>query len=299
MAALAGDARACLTVAHFDHRLRPDSTADAEFVASVSRGLGLQCEVAAWKDPPGPEVGGLEAAARQARYAFLRAVAEARNARFVATAHTADDQAETILHRIVRGTGLRGLAGIRQQRPLSPTITLVRPLLTVRRTELLEYLRMLRQDFRTDASNSDRRRTRNRLRHELLPLLAEQFNPQAAEALNRLGQMAGEAQQTIDLLAGRLLAAAIIGRSSESVDLEVKAWDQEPAPLVQAALQQLWSQQQWPESGMSAVHWRRLVAVAMGSLPARRLELPHGIRAVRRRTKLSVTGTALPSGAAS
>jgi len=298
MAVLAGEARDRLTVAHFDHRLRPESAGDAEFVASVSRRFGLPCEVAVWQDPPTPEMGGLEAAARQARYSFLRAIAEAKNARFVATAHTEDDQAETILHRIVRGTGLRGLAGIRPQRPLSPSVILVRPLLAVRRTELLEYLGALGQDFRTDASNLDRRRTRNRLRHELLPLLAEQFNPHAADALVRLGQLAGEAQQTIDLLAGRLLAAATIGRSPDLVELEVTGWDHEPAPLVQAALQQLWTQQFWPEGGMSAVHWRRLVAVAKGSVPPRRLELPQGLRAVRRRTKLTITRLPLPADAA-
>jgi tRNA(Ile)-lysidine synthase len=291
-AALVGEQLDRLTAAHFDHRLRPESAADAEFVAAACRSLGVAYAMGVWSDAPDPERGGLEANARRARYQFLRQTAEARGARYVATAHTADDQAETILHRIVRGTGLRGLAGIRGRRPLSPTVTLVRPLLETSRRELLEYLTSLGQDYRTDETNLDRRRTRNRLRHELLPLLGAEFNPQVASALIRLGRLSGEAQETLDELGGRLLAASIISQAAERVELDVGAWPSQPAQLGQGALRQLWSEQRWPERGMNACHWTRLAGLATGARATGRLELPHRLSAIRRGARLVLEAVA-------
>src|SRR5262249_19663731 len=145
---------------------------------------------------------GLEAAARDARYHFLRSTAERLGARYVATGHTADDQVETILHHILRGSGLAGLAGVPRLRSPSAAVTLIRPLLTIERTEVEDYLRQLGQDYRCDASNLSTEHTRNRIRHELLPLLADRFNPHVRDALRRLGTLAGEAQEVLSGLAG-------------------------------------------------------------------------------------------------
>lgn len=292
ISALAGPRSETLCVAHFDHRLRPQSTADAEFVRQASHALGLACEVAAWTDPPTAKNGGLEASARQARYAFLRQVAESREARFVATAHTADDQAETILHRILRGTGLRGLAGIRPERPLTSGVNLVRPLLSVPRADLVAYLHGLGQEFRTDETNLDRQRTRNRLRHELLPHLAQQFNPQVATALARLGGLAGDAQQALDDLGGQLLAASLVAKGPHRVELDLGDWASRPRYLVHVALQRLWAEQAWPEQGMNAGHWRRLVGLATCPANAGRLSLPGGLSAAKRRGRLVLDRTA-------
>ena len=131
-----------LWVAHFHHGLRgADADADEQFVAALADRLKLgfragrvpASQLAAGSD-------GLEAAARRARYAFLTTAAEQVGARYLAVAHTADDQAETILHRILRGTGPAGLAGMPRVRMLSPAVSLVRPLLTIRRLELRDYL---------------------------------------------------------------------------------------------------------------------------------------------------------------
>ncbi len=284
-AVLASERLERVAVAHFDHRLRPDSTADAEFVVAACGALGFGCRVGVWADPPAIDRGGMEAAARRARYLFLAQAAAECGFRSVATAHTADDQAETILHRVLRGTGLRGLAGIRPARPLSPEITLVRPLLEVRRSELVEYLTTIGQPFRTDPTNLDRRRTRNRLRHELLPLLSEQFNPQAGAALARLGALAGEAQDAFDELAARLLARSLTTRAEERVEIDVSAWGSEPRYLAQVALQRLWVEQRWPEQGMNTWHWRRLVRLAQSAAPGG-LSLPGAITAFRRRNEL-------------
>ena len=167
----------------------------------LARQLGLACEVADGRRRSGGwhRGQGIEATARRARYAVLEEMAGRSGARFVVTAHTADDQAETILHRILRGTGLRGLGGMARSRRLGPA-TLLRPLLGIGRAELAAYLRDRRQAFRTDASNRDLRFARNRIRNELLPLLLAHYNPAVVDALLRLGELAGESQSLIDAM---------------------------------------------------------------------------------------------------
>ena len=171
------------------------SEADARFVADLA---GI-ARPAVRPRPLAPErPAHFEADARRARYAWLAEVARRRGASVVAVGHTRDDQAETILHRILRGTGLRGLAGIPRCRPLADGVTLVRPLLDVGREELRAYLDGLGQPWREDATNADPSRTRARLRHDLLPRLAEDFNPDVAEALVRLGALARSTVAAMD-----------------------------------------------------------------------------------------------------
>src|SRR5262249_20572855 len=135
--------------------------------------------------------------------------AEQVGARYVATGHTADDQVETVLHHILRGTGIDGLAGIRRTRAISPSVALVRPLLWARRSDVLSYLQALGQEFRIDRSNEDVRFTRNRIRNELLPELRQNFNQNVDDALLRLASQAAEAQQVISEAAGALMERCV------------------------------------------------------------------------------------------
>ena len=153
MAALKTGGQGRLCVAHLNHQLRPDADEDERFVVDLSCRLGLTCEVERVnvKHLVSQSGDSLEAAARGARYRFLQDAAGRLGARFVATAHTADDQAETILHRIVRGTGVRGLSGMARVRPLGHA-TLIRPLLAMRRSELQSYLDALGQPYRALAA---------------------------------------------------------------------------------------------------------------------------------------------------
>ena len=137
----------------------------------------------------------LEATARRLRYRWLAKVAREAGAHWIATGHTADDQAETVLHRLLRGTGLQGLRGIAGRRKLEPGVSLVRPLLQTTRTEIIAYLEQLHQPFRQDSTNRDLSYTRNRIRLELLPYLAERYNPAVSIALARLAEQANEAFQ--------------------------------------------------------------------------------------------------------
>ena len=170
-----------LSVAHLDHGTRGDAgRADAAFVAELAGSLGLMFDPGHWS--PSRE-GHFEADARAARYAWLVEVAKRRDAAFVAVGHTRDDQAETILHRILRGTGPKGLSGMPRKRALGDGVSLIRPLLDVSRDEVARfYLAAIGQPFREDATNADLGRTRSRIRHDLLPKLAAEYNPKVAEA---------------------------------------------------------------------------------------------------------------------
>ena len=202
-----------LFVAHLNHGLRPDAAEDAAWLEALCRRLGLPIESAKTdvSQLAADQGDGLEAAARAARYDFLTQTAERLGARFVAVAHTADDQVETILHRLIRGTGLAGLAGMPRRRSLSPTVLLVRPLLAARRQDVLAYMQHIGQHFRHDTTNIDPRFTRNRLRHQLLPRLRSEFNIDVDAALVRLAEQAAESQQLIASQAERSVARSDYG----------------------------------------------------------------------------------------
>lgn len=162
-----------LTVAHVQHHLRPpeEAEADAGLVAELAEQLRLPYER---RDiAPGERDGNIEANAREQRYTALVEVAEAVGAGFVVTAHHADDQLETLLMAILRGTTAKGLRGIAWSRPLSPAVGLLRPMLGATHEQAVGFLEQLGQDWREDATNQDRSRTRARLRHEVLPVLRE------------------------------------------------------------------------------------------------------------------------------
>ncbi len=179
-----------LAVLHFNHRLRgAESDADEEFVRELAnaRGLDFHADHADVAAQAKKARANLEDTARRLRYAFLERVIAAGHAARVAVAHTADDQAETVLAHILRGTGPAGLAGIY---PVSEFV--IRPLLEIRRNDLRDYLRSKKQPWREDTSNLDLTRTRARIRHVLLPLLESEFQPATVEHVGRLAELARE-----------------------------------------------------------------------------------------------------------
>ena len=170
-----------LAVAHVNHGLRgAESDGDEQYVRELSSSLGLQFFV---KHLSGynSEDPGIEQWARRERYRFFRSVRESGGCDFVATGHTADDQAETVLLRIFRGTGLKGLRGILPLREDG----VIRPLLYIARSELVEWLSMKGISFRTDSSNAETRFRRNSIRHKLLPALSRDV-PDVIENLSSL-----------------------------------------------------------------------------------------------------------------
>ena len=190
-----------LSVVHLNHQLRgAESDADEAFVRELTRSHGLEfhSEAADVKAHAALHRLSLETAARQLRYGFFEKLVDAGSLDKAATAHTLDDQAETVLLKLVRGAGTRGLAGIypqlslklRSPQPSMRSHQIVRPLLGVRRAEVEAYLRDLGQNWREDSSNLDLRHTRNRIRHEILPKLEIQVNPAVRGALADAAEIA-------------------------------------------------------------------------------------------------------------
>ena len=265
-----------LVVAHLNHRLRgADADADAAFVGGLLPDLPHRIETV---DVQAAAAGdNLEATARRVRYDFLAEVARSTGAGWVATGHTADDQAETVLHRLIRGTGLRGLRGIAASRELAPGIRLVRPLLTVSRQAVIEYLRAVGQPWREDETNQDPAFTRNRIRHELLPVLRT-FNPAIADTLGRIATQADEVFAEIETAAAELLRSAEHPRVGPVCVLDRPPLAAAVPSLVREVLNLLWAREGWPRGDLTATHWDRAAAVVRGEVPA--WDLPGGIRIV-------------------
>jgi len=178
-------------IAHFDHQTRGGQSAqDAQFVARLAKRLGIPCHVGSRPVAREARETGrsFEQHARDARYAFLLRIARERSIGVIATGHHADDQAETLLLRIIRGSGIHGLAGIPPVR-VAEGLRIVRPLLDCSRPEILAYLKGKRLRYCTDVTNADQSIPRNRVRHELLPLLERRYNPGVRAALLRLAEM--------------------------------------------------------------------------------------------------------------
>lgn len=191
-----------LHVAHLDHAIRPESAADARFVADLAERWGLPATIERQDVPALARAEGfaIEQAARRARYRFLAHVAGLVGARVVAVGHNADDQVETVLMHFIRGAGLAGLRGMQPQSPYPPALgshqaqevaeklTLIRPLLEVPRSAIEAYCQTHELQPRFDRSNLDTTFFRNRLRHELIPEL-ETYNPNIREVLRRTARV--------------------------------------------------------------------------------------------------------------
>jgi tRNA(Ile)-lysidine synthase len=277
------ESRRCpLAAAHLNHQLRGDESDQDEAFARAfcaDRGILLHVERLDVREAAAVQGANLESAARQVRYEWLDRIARLSGSRWVATGHTANDQAETILHHLFRGSGLRGLRGIAPCRALTPAVFLIRPLLTVTREDVLAYLQTHQLTARQDSTNLDMTLTRNRIRHELLPMLKATFQPEIIAVLGRLGRQAGEIYSLVENEAKRLLAGAEKPRAGNLIVLDVKLLSAQPRPLVREALHALWEREQWPIGAMNFDSWERLADIIDGRESA--ADLPDRIQ-VRR-----------------
>jgi tRNA(Ile)-lysidine synthase len=283
-----------IMVLHFHHGLRAaEADGDQKFVADLAREMGAEFLAG------GENVGewarqhrrNLEDAGRQLRYEFFqRCVAEGRATR-VAVAHTADDQAETVLAHLLRGTGLSGLAGIHPVRE-----HVVRPLLDFRREELRAWLTALGQPWREDSTNTDTRRLRARLRIELLPLLKRDFQPQVVARLNSLAQLSREEEAFWSALVEQrfeaLTHAYPSGRgSADEGGIEMAVQDllqpfgaslpsfprAAAAALSRRLLRRIVLAVAGDCKGLNSVHVGQVMRLAEESISGRRVMLPRGV----------------------
>lgn len=274
-----------LYAAHLNHNLRgAASAADAHWLTQLCRRLEIPLTVGSKHvaDIAEGRQKGIEETARLVRYEFLTDEAQRLGCTHIAVAHTADDQAETILHHILRGTGVDGLCGIPRSRSLEQGPVLVRPLLGIKRDQVVEYLAEIRADFCSDASNVDERFTRSRIRGSLLPVLRERFNPQVDEALRRLGRQADEIRRLLDQLSARLLAECIEDKQRDVCRLNCEVLAHQPRHLVRECFKRLWKELDWPRQQMGFAEWDRLAGLALSDGAA---TLPGKVEA-RRRGKL-------------
>lgn len=278
---LSGDGGPRLHCAHLDHGLRGEaSRADAAFVADQCRELGvpLTSESADVEEVRVQRRLSVEAAAREVRYEFLAGVVRTRGAMAVALGHTADDQAETILMNIVRGSGLFGLQGMQRssmRRVAGTDLLTLRPLLTVGKRDTLAFCQALGLEPRFDETNSSTAATRNMLRLEVLPLL-ERLNPAVRDALLRLSRSAGEGLEHLDREADEAWGAlahhehgAIILAKSPLVVLDPAV----RAHLLRRAVREV----KGDLDGLDLGHVEQMARLAAG--PAgRSVDLPEGLR---------------------
>ncbi|MBQ7568810.1 tRNA lysidine(34) synthetase TilS [bacterium] len=197
-----------LFAAHLHHGLRPEADSDAKFVASLCQQLGvpLACERADTATFARTNGLSTEEAGRQLRYSLFRRALKQFGAKYLVTAHSASDQAETLLMRLINGTGLRGLGGIRPRRPFGDGF-IVRPLLIFKGHELRDYLRQRQQPWCEDATNHVPSAPRTRVRLQLLPLL-ESWNPRIVESLSAFSAQARADEAILQRHTRRLLCAA-------------------------------------------------------------------------------------------
>lgn len=273
-----------LIVAHFNHALRGDaSDADQAFVESQAARLGLKCVVERANAAVTSNTS--ENCLRKMRHLFLKNVAIGHHAKWIAMAHHADDQLETFLHHLLRGSGPSGLAGIQTFRAMDSGIEIARPLLRVRRTDILEYLTEQKQAYRVDSSNALSDYTRNRIRNELLPWLRTFASSDSLDQrLLQARELIAEEHAVMKELADRWLSKVgydvdedLVVASQGHFSVPIPMCRNEPWTIVREALVMIWHRMEWPLREMNHKQWRRvqkLIELASQTNHPKRLELP-------------------------
>lgn len=313
-----------LHVAHLEHGLRgEESEADAEFVAETAAAWGLPCTVAHADVRGMAKQRGLsvEEAARQARYAFLGRLAEELGAHVVAVGHNADDQAETVLMHLLRGSGLAGLRGMRPstrleglrlemagpaaagegqesgRSPLTTEVRLIRPLLFLPRADVLAYAKAHGLQPRFDRSNEDTTLFRNRLRHELLPLL-ETYNPQIREVLQRTAAVLGDDYEVLREQLGVTWPEVARQEAEERLVFDLQRWQALPPGLQRSILREGISRLRRSLRNINYGHVESAREALGQGTAGHRVTLPAGLELVigYRRFALGGEGVQLPAG---
>jgi tRNA(Ile)-lysidine synthase len=273
LCSLAADLDITPHIAHVDHRLRTASSSDAAFVAEHARALALPCSVEMIDVPAARHAadGGLEAVARRLRYAALRSIAARVGAECIATGHSADDQAETVLMHLLRGAGIDGLSGMRPRNG-----DIARPLLSVSRAEIDSYISAHGIVTRLDESNRDTRLRRNAVRHVLIPAL-EQFNPRAKEALLRSATTLARDADWVAEHADRTLAALSQSYRGGALILDRPAFAALPIGLRMHVWRHAVQKCAGSTDGLTLLHMDALDSLLIGHASGRQIQLPRAL----------------------
>ncbi len=275
-----------LHVAHVNHGLRgAASDEDEAFVKDLAVRVGLpfhsdRVDVRAFQKK---ERMSMEEAARKLRHESLRKLAVEIGAQKIAMAHNMDDQAETILHRILRGTGLRGLRGISPNRLISKKHDLfaVRPMIEIERAEIEAYLKENGIPFRTDLTNLDTSITRNRIRHKLIPMLESEFNPRVKAALVKLGQTAGSFYLLLREIASDVYENTRMLSKGDEVCLSVEEFSKLPPAIQTLIIDRAVKSLLGRVPHLNFEHYLEIIALCGERSERKSISLPKGLEARR------------------
>jgi tRNA(Ile)-lysidine synthase len=269
-----------LHIAHLNHQLRgAESEADAQYVSALARKLGIPATIER-REVKGYQVKhhlSLEEAAREVRYSFLAEVARSIGTKLVAVGHTRDDHIETIMLHLIRGTGTRGLKGLQpvsEWKSKKGSVIIIRPLLGVSRQQTEEYCRQHRLTPRLDASNISLSPLRNRIRHQLLPLL-KGYNPGIAQALLRTGQIASDDIAFLDKQIDQLWDE-VAQEKKKTIILAKKGLDQLPPALKRYLLRAAVERLLGSAKDIEMRHIEQML-LALDKPAGKRLSLPGGL----------------------
>ncbi len=278
-----------LTVAHLNHMLRGEAAKrEACFVAQRAETMGIPC-VAEERDVRGVKIkegGSLQEAARIARYQFFLDVCRRRNAQKIALGHHADDQAETLLMWLIRGTSLKGLAGIP---PLRDEI-IIRPLITVSRREIEAYLEEKGLTFIPDSSAGEQHYLRNRIRHQLIPLLQQEYNPRIVATLSRLSELLRGENEALELMVGEIAQKILIAQNEQEMRFSIDHLKQCREELWGRIIKNIVAQLTGSSRGIYFRHIEAVCNLAAGTGPEKTVQLPAGWSVVREYNQLIFTG---------
>jgi len=268
-----------LHCAHLNHQFRgAEAERDAEFVRNFSAQLGLPCSIETRNVPEFVRQHKLspQDAARQLRYEFLTALADRLGASKIATAHTADDQAETVLMGLIRGVGLHGLGGIQ---PIMNG-TIIRPFLHITRQDIATFAGVAGVEFVEDSSNASRKYLRNAVRLDLLPLLKEQFNPAIVTRLGMYARRFREDAECVEQIA-RERYPLICTNLPQVVKINLDFFTKECITIQRALLYQGFEALTGNRHCLESGHARTVIALYTTKSPGKQASLPHGVRAYR------------------
>jgi tRNA(Ile)-lysidine synthase len=267
-----------ITCAHINHQLRGiDADLDEDFVTALARDLKLSVTTKRL------DVRGfgrknkisIETAARQLRMEALLDIAKARRCTCIAAAHHKNDNAETVLHRLVRGTGFRGLAGIWPTRFLDDNIRLVRPLLSVTRDEIIDYLRERNLKWRQDHTNADCTYTRNFIRHRLIPELQKDCNGSVVEQLSALAASARKVYSLVRDYTDKTWPE-FVDCSDNMIKLNLQMFLSQPPAVKIEVIRRSLTALESGQRDLTHRHFKRILQLAQQNIGGRKIELPAG-----------------------
>lgn len=286
----AGVLDAELTIAHINHQLRdPDADADEHFVIEQARKLQLPVTVRridVGRNADEKKLS-IETAARNLRAQELMDIARKNGCQIIATAHNKNDNAETVLHRLGRGTGFRGLAGIWPKKDFTNDITFIRPLLWASRDEITQYLQQLNLKWRHDRTNIDTSYTRNYIRHQLLPVLQAECKGRLLEHLSELARHCRAYYHSVMQRCEKSWPIVVTSESPYRVEFDMKVFIRQRPWVKVALVRKALSRLGCGEQGLTQQHYEKVLKLADENIAGTQVTLPRRFTVMRYRNTLT------------